>query len=144
MATQVGASLEHLDPRALASCVRDLNTQLAKSLGERNGAMDVASTLRIRNAQLQERTRELDAKLRTLQQSAMSDERARAELASAIMPDNALSLMAPFISWIPGLLVAQLEGSYTPEQLEAIAHWMRAISAIQESPQAGPDELVAG
>jgi len=57
--------------------------------------------------------------------SDMTEEKAREILGDGIKPDNSVCKSSPFIFWAPGYDMATLDGGFSPDELEAIAWWMR-------------------
>lgn len=56
----------------------------------------------------------------------MTEERAREILGNKINKDDRLYLCeGVFVSWFVGDLLAEVDGEYTADELEAIAWWMR-------------------
>jgi hypothetical protein len=57
--------------------------------------------------------------------SDMTEEKAREILGDGIKPDNSVRRSSPFIFWAPEYELVSLDGGFSPDELEAIAWWMR-------------------
>lgn len=55
------------------------------------------------------------------------EEEMRGILERFLQKDNSLRHLVPYIVWVPGSVMITLDGSFTPDELQAIAWWVRHI-----------------
>lgn len=61
----------------------------------------------------------------------MTLDRAKVILKNAIAPDGGLTNLCWYIGWTPGYLNATLDGSFSADELEAIAVYMRQDTPVK-------------